>query len=283
MTVASVITDTIWKVISPLLQVPRFRNRFERFISEAQHQIGIGGAGTVTRSGEHVVLQLLTDNCDSKANRSLFVLDVGSNEGQFCEMLLRGLGVRSVSIHCFEPSVKTFALLNKNLGERSEVRLNNFGLGHARGQMELFYDVQGSGLASLTKRQLDHLGIDFGQSEFVRIETLDQYCCSAGIEVIDLLKIDVEGHELDVLKGGRGLIQRGGVRMITFEFGGCNIDTRTYFRDYWELFQELGFVSFHRIMPSGALLKIDGYSERLEQFVTTNYLVVLDQKIVISK
>lgn len=277
------ISSIVWKSASLLMPWRRFQMRFERFIGEAQHQIGIGGVGNVSKSGEHVVVRLLMDKFDKHVKESLCVVDVGANQGQFCEMLLRGLGARSASIHCFEPSQKTFTLLQKNLSDHSMVRLNNCGLGRERGQMELFYDVEGSGLASLTRRQLDYLGIDFGLSESVRIETLDEYCCTAGIEEIDLLKIDVEGHELDVLKGGEGLIRKRGVRMITFEFGGCNIDTRTYFRDYWQWFQKFGFASFHRIMPSGGLFQIDAYSERLEQFVTTNYLVVLDPKIVISK
>ena len=45
----------------------------------------------------------------------------------------------------------------------------------------------------------------------------------------DLIKIDVEGHELDVLDSGRETVSR--VWVVQFEFGGYNIDTRTCFHD----------------------------------------------------
>lgn len=161
-------------------------------------------------------------------------------------------------------------------GNTANVTFNYRGLGRDTGQMELYSDALGSGLASLTKRNLDHLKIPFNRSETVRIDTLDAYCRVQAVNAIDLLKIDVEGHELDVLLGAVEMLRSGKVRMVTFEFGGCNIDTRTYLRDYWEFFGKIGMKSFSRIMPSGMLFPIERYSERLEQFVTTNFLVVLD-------
>ena len=61
--------------------------------------------------------------------------------------------------------------------------------------------------------------------------------------------------------------------MVTFEFGGCNIDTRTYFQDFWYFFREHGMHRVYRITPTGLLVPILGYREELEQFRTTNFLV----------
>lgn len=99
------------------------------------------------------------------------------------------------------------------------------------------------------------------------------------MESIDLVKIDVEGHELDVLYGGDSLFSQGRVRLVTFEFGGCNIDTRTYVRDFWQFFAARGMRSFHRIMPSNRLFRIERYHEGLEAFRTTTFVVVLDDLI----
>jgi len=59
-------------------------------------------------------------------------------------------------------------------------------------------------------------------------------------------------------------------KVIQFEFGGCNIDTRTFFQDFWYLLTKYGF-SFYRIAPKG-VFKQDSYNENLETFTTTNYL-----------
>jgi hypothetical protein len=152
--------------------------------------------------------------------------------------------------------------------------LNNFGLGRENGIHELFYDKVGSGLASLSKRRLDHFDIQFEESEQVNIQTLDAYCDSRAIDGIDLLKIDVEGHELGVLTGCSEMLGKQKIKMISFEFGGGNIDTRTFFQDFWYFFQQHGLKIF-RILPSGHLLPISNYRENYEQFRTTNYFVLL--------
>ena len=69
------------------------------------------------------------------------------------------------------------------------------------------------------------------------------------MEDIDLLKLDVEGHELEVLRGGVRMFAQRRVKMVSFEFGGCNIDSRTYFRDFYYFFQENGLQDIFRMVP----------------------------------
>lgn len=63
--------------------------------------------------------------------------------------------------------------------------------------------------------------------------TVDDYCRESHVEHIHLLKIDVEGHELDVLHGATEMFQRKAIDVVTFEFGGCNIDTHTFFQNFF--------------------------------------------------
>ena len=142
-------------------------------------------------------------------------------------------------------------------------------VGNFNGETELYYDFESSGMASLSKRRLDHFDIKFNESEVVNVTTLDSW--TSLVQVIpEFMKIDVEGHELDVLKGALEIISR--VKLIQFEFGGCNIDTRTYFQDFYYFFKDLDF-QLYRITPNG-LLQIQQYSEDDEYFGTTNYLAL---------
>ena len=135
----------------------------------------------------------------------------------------------------------------------------------------LHFNSVGSGLASLTKRRLDHFGIDFNKSEKVEISTIDNYCSENAINHIHLLKIDIEGHELDALAGARRMFDKKSIDIVTFEFGGCNIDTRTFFQDFWYFFSEINMKMF-RITPSGYLYPIESYNEIYEQFRTINFI-----------
>jgi hypothetical protein len=109
--------------------------------------------------------------------------------------------------------------------------------------------------------------------EKIRLTTLDDYCSEASIAQIELLKMDVEGHELDVLNGSVRMFSERRVRWVSFEFGGCNIDSRTFLQDFYYFFKAHGMEEFFRILPSGECQKINSYRESLEQFVTTNFLV----------
>jgi FkbM family methyltransferase len=254
----------------------RAQKLLEMNIDSSQLLMGIGSGAGVNSSGEKVLVKELRQSY-SEAKQPLCVFDVGANKGQFLDLIADGLQDIPFNIHAFEPSRHTYNILSENTVRRSNIMLNNFGLGKERGEFALFYNETGSGLASLSKRRLDHFGIDFNHSEQVKIEILDEYCSNNLIQYIDLLKLDVEGHELDVLNGGIKMFQRKLIRMVSFEFGGCNIDTRTYFQDFWYFFKENGMFNIYRITPSGYLMPLDKYKELYEQFRTTNYLAILKE------
>ena len=244
----------------------------ERNVNLSHYLMGIGAGSGVDSSGEKILIKKLRQRY--AANPSpMCVFDAGANQGQFLKLLAGNLKDIPVTFHCFEPARHTFDILTERIGKTPNIILNNFGLGDHREEKDLYYDEIGSGKASLSKRRLDHFGIDFILSEKVIINTLDDYCLDRKVENIDLLKLDVEGHELSVLKGGENTLRNGKVYMLTFEFGGCNIDSRTYFQDFWYLLQEYGLRNFYRITPSGLLVHLPEYDEIDEQFRTTNFLV----------
>ena len=206
---------------------------------------------------------------------NLVIFDVGANIGKYAELVLSVFEDIKIALHCFEPSAKTFELLESNteIADKAHIILNNFALGSCHGRRELYSDQVGSGLASLTKRRLEHFGIDFNFIEICEIDTLDEYCGRNNIDMIDLLKIDVEGHELDVLEGSRAMLKKAAIKFIQFEFGGCDIDTRIFIQDFFYFFKPFDF-EIYRITPSGYCQHLPIYKEVYEQFITTNFLAV---------
>jgi FkbM family methyltransferase len=244
----------------------------EKSVNIAQDLMGVGAGSDPLSSGEQALVRELT--ADMRLGRPPpCIFDVGANKGQFLELIFSGLRNIQAQIHAFEPGAAAFQMLTDKWKQRPNVTLNNVALSGSVGVADLFYEAEGSGLASLSKRRLDHFGIYFCHSEKVHTRTLDSYCAEHHIEYIDLLKLDVEGHELDVLRGGVRMFEEDRVGMLTFEFGGGNIDTRTYFQDFYYLMKEFGMNRIYRITPSGYLFPVSRYSEIYEQFRATNYLV----------
>lgn len=239
-------------------------------ISQLEYLQGIGAGAGVTSSGESVLAKRL-----KKSNRDLVVFDVGANRGQFTEMIDSKL--EEAEIHLFEPQKSLAGKLNNEYSDESNKYINEFALSSKNSEQTLYYNEQGSGLASLTKRKLDHFDIDFDEREVVEIKTIDRYCDEVNVNKIDLLKIDVEGHEMSVLDGAEQMIRNGSIEYISFEFGGANIDTRTYFQDHYYFFDNHGY-DIYRILPGGRLYKIDRYRELDEKFRTTNFVGINRRK-----
>jgi len=241
----------------------------EKNVQTSQYLMGIGSGGGVLSSGEQAIFHVLK----KRTQPPYCIFDVGSNKGQFLQLILENLAADDFRIHCFEPGHETFKMLAESFNKDERIKLNNIGLGKQTGEAVLHYDNCGSGLASLTKRKLDHFSIDFSKSEKVVINTIDDYCEENAIDHIHLLKIDIEGHELDALAGAKRMFAARSIDIVTFEFGGCNIDTRTFFQDFWYFFNQANFKLF-RITPSGYLHPLESYKELYEQFRTINFMAV---------
>ena len=233
----------------------------------SHYLMGIGAGTKVSTSGELGLVRMINEH---PAER-LCVFDVGANVGQFATLIHEQCDNSRIDLHSFEPGREAFSQLSSKFGETKKVRLNNVALGAERGIATLYSDVPASGLSSLTKRDLSHFDRSMELSQQVDVRTLDDYCDEHDIRHIHLLKIDVEGHEQDVLAGAKRMFVESRIDAVTFEFGGCNIDSRTYFRDFYQFFRNQG-MQLYRITPRGFFRQMPRYREVHEQFVTTNFL-----------
>lgn len=197
------------------------------------------------------------------------ILDIGANIGIYT--VEAASKFPNAQIHLFEPSPTNFEILQSRFIDNPNLHLNNLAISNVAGVSHLYTDEYGSGLASLTKRKLEHFDILYDKYESVTKIRLEQYWNNIlHRSVIDILKIDIEGHELEALESlGEGIAY---VKILQFEFGGCNIDTKTYFQNFWYFLKNNNFDLF-RISPLG-LIKISSYTESAEVFLTTNYLAV---------
>jgi hypothetical protein len=124
----------------------------------------------------------------------------------------------------------------------------------------LFVFEGASGLNSLYRRDgLQHLNLPAqDNTEVVWLDTVDHYCSWNNIPTVDFIKLDVEGHELEVLKGMEESLKKASIKMIQFEYGGCNIDARILLKDIWDYLKSFPY-SFHKIYQQG-IRNVEAYS-----------------------
>ncbi len=219
------------------------------------------GYGSSSISRENALVHKLLDR------QPQLIVDIGGNVGNYTAELRRRNPL--AEIHTFEPSLTNVEKLRSRFRDDKNIFILPFAISDKVGAATLFSNEPGSGLGSLTRRRLDHFGIDFSAQESIETIRFEDYWLKAlKGRHLDIVKIDIEGHELDALRGFGKAISATSV--LQFEFGGCNIDTGTYFQDFWYFFKEHEFNLF-RITPLG-LDRIAKYRELDESFSATNFI-----------
>lgn len=135
------------------------------------------------------------------------IFDVGANIGYYSLHWASRMAPGG-TIHAFEPVPSTFAWFSRNIALNhleGVIRANNIGLGDAAGTIPIFMpEFMGSGAASMRNLHPDEVT----RKLEVKQETLDRYFLDSGLNRLDLIKADVEGAELFVLRGGRNTIAK---------------------------------------------------------------------------
>jgi len=235
---------------------------FERLFRISLKGMNYGVGGRTSSSGEAFVVKLVKNTL----NKELVVFDIGANKGQYSAMLSDILTNKDL-IYAFEPTKEAFKALKAR--QLKNVFCHNVALSNSIGTAIIYYNTPGATRASMKKAEHKHYGITLDQEEEIETLTLDQFCKSNAIEHIDFCKIDVEGHEMHVLKGAENLISGNKISFIQFEFGLASTQSGSYLKDF---FSFLDNYKIYRILQDG-LYPIT-YNERYEIFLVTNYLAI---------
>lgn len=224
------------------------------------------GAGTGWDKGEEIAAARLIQR------KQPVILDIGANQGAWTTEVRRLTGSQGRWL-LVEPAAECCARLRTLEG----VEVIEAAVSDRAGMATLYTPGNSSGLASLHERQDSFArGKTFASRE-VRVTTVDAILTERGIERVDLAKMDLEGHELFALRGAAQSLKHRHLRALTFEFGAGNINSRTYFRDYWELLTGCDY-RIERICPGGRTVPVVEYYEDLEYFRgVTNYIALAPQ------
>jgi FkbM family methyltransferase len=165
------------------------------------------------------------------------IFDVGANRGEVAKKL--SFSFPEAVVHCFEPVSGTHQELLRAIQRCKQIRAYNVGLGNSEEVREIrLHSVDG------TNSVVEELNEDIRpgeRKEAVRITTIDGFCERNGIDIVDLIKTDTEGFDLNVLQGGERTITRG-TKFIFSEFGLHEADhSHTSLSALWKYLEGLGF------------------------------------------
>jgi FkbM family methyltransferase len=146
------------------------------------------------------------------------VFDIGANMGTFAIPVAKHIESRNGVIHAFEPQRIVFYQLcgNTFLNRVDNILAHKVALSNARGvkEIEVLNYQQAWNIGSYSFVPGKDLQEKSTKREFCNFERLDEFPLDS---TISLIKIDVEGMELDVLEGGKNKIIASGYPPILFE------------------------------------------------------------------
>lgn len=222
------------------------------------------GRAGIANNGEALIVTRL-----SRLNRLEVVFDVGANVGAYSTMVLEISP--HAELHLFEIAPPTYAKLSSRLANRSNIRLNPFGLADEPGEIEIDYFPEHDTVTSLVKGVAGGIHADPTRPLKVPVQTGNIYCEQYGVTKIDLLKIDVEGAEHLVLKGFENMLKKRRIPVIQFEYGLANIYTHHLLLDYHRYFDELGY-KLGKLRARG--VEFRDYNPLHEDFIGPNFVAV---------
>jgi len=135
-------------------------------------------------------------------NQHACFFDVGANHGQFALVVSRWLDPETKRVFAFEPHPDNCRVLQENLRRAASRNVEVVGVALADriGNMTLHGE-------SVTASLQANVAGGQGTEHIVQVETMDAFCTRMGC-MPDVIKIDVEGFELDVLRGAVATLNR---------------------------------------------------------------------------
>lgn len=146
-------------------------------------------------------------------------IDIGSNIGLMSLFASQLIGENG-TVYSFEPEPETFGILKKNIeiNKRNNILTFDTAIGSETNTATIYSGTRGSrGSASLIKPDEKN-----SSGKEVQVQTLDEFIAANTISNIRMIKIDVEGWELEVLKGARQLLGNPNAPIVSIEYSGLH-------------------------------------------------------------
>lgn len=166
-----------------------------------------------------------------------------------------------------EPSEQAVGILRKRFASHSEIAIMHAAASDQRGEATFYEGPDASEASSLLAGPVHQTSIE----RAVTLTTLDDEVARLGLERVDFVKIDAEGHDLHVLRGAAGLLSEQRIGAVQFEYHKLWAATGSTLGEASSLLRSVGYELF-RVRAAG--LDRFEYEPYREYFGYSNYVAV---------
>lgn len=222
-------------------------------------------------NGELMVLKRI-----SRLNPAV-IFDVGANVGEYAELTRQACP--QGKIFSFEPVDSTFKELESNLLKKKIENILAIKKGLYKEDKLITINIYpGHEHASIHNlKGVSYSAVDQNTIEVVRGDNLLK---EFALDSVDLLKLDIEGAEMDALQGFENTFRNKKVRAVQFEYGYINITSKVLLSDYYDFFNSFGYI-VGKIYPKR--VEFREYAFKHEDFIGPNFIAIHSSDLELKK
>jgi len=230
---------------------------------------GYKNFGNFDETGETYLINLL------KKNKIKYCLDIGAHNGEYSKKLLN---INVLKVIAFEPMKVSFGKLRKlKKLYPNNFECFNFALSNQNGFKKIYFTNKNSQLASLIKnlKEINFLKKKKIYNQKVKTIPLDFFVKQNKklfTKKIDFVKIDTEGNDLNVIRGGFKFFRKHNPKFIQIEMNYHNLFSGD---NLYQFKKVLNKYNIYRLLPyNNGLLKIDPTRPENNIFHLSNYIFI---------
>jgi 2-O-methyltransferase len=181
------------------------------------------------------------------------IIDAGAHIGADSVELARMFP--SATIHSFEPVPEIYSFLRHNTRKWSNIKCFDIALSNESGTTQMYVSSGASDASSSLQKPADHLAdhadVSFEKEIQVQTLSLDDWAAQNNISKVDFLWLDMQGHELEVLKASTKILPT--VKAIHSEVSlKKTYENAPLYKDYRKWLEDRGFRVEIEAIPAGA-------------------------------
>lgn len=233
-------------------------------------------ANDIRSNGELFLQKQLVSHWRRTAPLEPFIaIDVGANIGEWTFALLQNFDQEEtgrIFITCFEPAPATALVLEQNVKRHplgARVSVERAAASSSNGTIDFFQVGDLAGTNSVYEVEASY---NTTSKIVVPRKTLDGCCDRFGRAVLSLVKVDAEGHDMEVIRGARTLLRAGRISALQFEYNYRWVFGRNYLRDVFCEIEGLPYRVGKLVRDS--IVVYERWHHELEKFFEGNYVVI---------
>ena len=187
-------------------------------------------------------------------------IDGGANIGFFSLVASKIVGPTGIIIS-FEPTPLTSSYLKKNIkiNNINNIIVSEYGLSSSKKKLPFLLSNNPEGNAIIS----DKIATAKDGNKIITINTIsiDEFCAKKNIVKVDLIKLDIEGQELEAIKGAKKILSANQNIRIIFELNiAHNKHGIEYAKEIYNELNKLHFLNFYTLLnPRIAINNLDDH------------------------